>query len=250
MSRTDGSRTTSGRFRGPGVGYAATVNTPPAHATAPDAHVVLRPFGTPLPLGFLGQAVASLSFSALQLGWIGTGQSHTVAWSILVLTVPLQLLAGVLGFLGRDPVAGTGTALLAGGWGATAVVTLSTPVGSTSAGLGMVLLGLGAALLVPVTVGWTKAAAALVMLLSSARFAATGIYELGVAPAWESTAGWLGLALCAVSFYSALAFEMESTSNRTVLPVGRSGSARLAERGDLADQQRSLANEAGVTEVL
>lgn len=40
---------------------------------------MLRPVATPLPLGFLALFVATLSFSALQLEWIGKAQGQTVA---------------------------------------------------------------------------------------------------------------------------------------------------------------------------
>ena len=41
------------------------------------SRIVLRPIGNPLPLGFLALAVATLSFSALQLGWLPPQQG---AW--------------------------------------------------------------------------------------------------------------------------------------------------------------------------
>ncbi len=72
------------------------------------SRVVLRPIATPLPLGFLALFVATLSFSAVQLSWIDTSQGHIVALPALTLTVPLQLIASVMGFLARDPVAATG----------------------------------------------------------------------------------------------------------------------------------------------
>src|SRR4051794_279519 len=69
-----------------------------------EARVVLRPIATPLPLGFLALGVATFSFAALQLQWIPSSEGHTIALAVLVLTVPLQLLAAVMGFLARDPV--------------------------------------------------------------------------------------------------------------------------------------------------
>lgn len=211
---------------------------------------MLRPIATPLPLAILAQAIASISLAALQLHWIATSQSHTVAWSVLVLTVPLQLVAAVLGYLGRDPVAGTGIGLLAGGWAATAVATLTSAPGTTSPGLGIVLVALGATLLVPSVTGWTKLAAALVMLLAGARFVANGIYEWTAATAWQTTAGWLAVALAAVSGYAALALELEGSAGRTVLPVGRTGMGAVSARGDAAAQLRGVEHEAGVRRVL
>lgn len=222
-----------------------------AHAahTSPASRIVLRPVATPLPLAFLAQAVACMGMAGLELHWIGAGQAHQVAWSILVLTVPLQVVAAVVGYLSRDPVAGTGTGLLAGGWAATAVVTL-TAAGSTRAGLGIVLISVGCALLVPVVAGRSKLAAAAVMLLGAARFAANGVHELTAAAAWQTTAGWLAVALGAVGAYAALAFELESTAGRTVLPIGRNGLGSVPLNGDASAQLRGVEHEAGVRRVL
>jgi hypothetical protein len=79
---------------------------PATHGT----RIVLRPIATPLPLGFLALAVATTAFASVQLGWIPQSQGHTIALGVLALTVPMQLLAAVIGFLARDPVAATGMA--------------------------------------------------------------------------------------------------------------------------------------------
>jgi len=202
--------------------------------------VGLRPIATPLPLGFLGQAVASWSFACLQLRWIGSSQSHTVALAVLVFTVPLQLVSAAWGFWARDPVAATGTGLLAGGWAATAVSTLTSPPGSTSAGLGVVLLGVAAALLVPALAGVSRLAAFGVLALSVARFATTGVAELEGGRAWLTVAGWVGLALAVTSVYAALAFEVEAATGRAWLPIGRLGTkaASAAPPGDLQEVWR------------
>lgn len=63
------------------------------------ARVVLRPLATPLPLSFLALGVATLAFASFQLRWIAASESHTVALAVLVLTVPLQLVACVMGRL-------------------------------------------------------------------------------------------------------------------------------------------------------
>jgi len=104
------------------------------------SRVVVRPMGTPLPLGFLGLFAATLGFSALQLGWLPPEQGRNIALGVLALTVPTQLVAALYGFLARDPVAGTGMGVLFGTWGAAALVTLTSPPGAHSAGLGVLFL--------------------------------------------------------------------------------------------------------------
>jgi succinate-acetate transporter protein len=214
--------------------------------------VVLRPIATPLPLGFLGLFVATLSFSAVQLGWVAKAEGSTVALGILVLTVPVQLIASVMGFLARDPVAATGMGILAGTWAAITLATLTSPPGAASAGLGVILLGSAAAMLVPALAGHAKVVASTVMALSAARFAVTGIAELTGDKPWMTAAGWTGIALAALSFYAALAFELEGTAKRDVLPLLRRGKAAAAVDRSTHPRQAAgdLAREPGVREQL
>jgi succinate-acetate transporter protein len=205
----------------------------PSHDIATDiatvpTRIVLRPLATPLPLGFLGLFAATLSFSALQLGWVAETEGATVALGILVLTVPVQLVASVMGFLARDPVAATGMGVLAGTWAAITLATLTSPPGAASAGLGVILLASAAAMLVPAVAGHAKVVASSVMVLSAARFAVTGIAELSGDEAWMTAAGWTGLVLAALSLYAALAFELEGTAKHGVIPLLRRGKAAAA----------------------
>jgi uncharacterized protein len=221
---------------------------PPLEALA--TRVVLRPLATPLPLGFLALAVATTAFASVQLSWVPQSQGHTVALGVLVLTVPLQLLAAVMGFLARDPVAATGMGILAGTWGAACLATLTSPPGAASKGLGVILLGSAACLLVPAVAARSKAVPALVIATSAARFALTGIAEIDGGQTWMAGAGWVGIALAVISGYAALALELEGSESRTVLPVGRSGAASRALDGRPGDQVSRIATEPGVRQQL
>jgi succinate-acetate transporter protein len=212
--------------------------------------IVLRPVASPLPLGFLALTVATLAFASVQLGWIPASEGHTIALAVLALTVPLQLIASVMGFLSRDPVAATGMGILAGTWGAVALTTLTSPPGATSKGLGVVLLCGAGCLLVPGLAARTKIVPAAVVLLSAVRFAVTGIAQLDGGSSWLHAAGWVGVVLAAVSTYAALALELEGTDARAVLPLGRTGPSSTAVDGDLADQVEHLAIEPGVRQQL
>lgn len=191
------------------------------YVTPTEPQVFLRPLGTPIPLGFLGLMVATSSIAALQLGWIPVSESHTVALSALLFAVPLQALASVLGFWSRDPIAGTGIGVLAGTWALLGFSLHTSPPGASSAGLGVMLFAASAALLVPVLSGRKKMVASLVMLVAAARFAVTGVYEVTGSSGWQTTAGWVGIGLGAVALYGALAFELEGSFERTLLPTGR-----------------------------
>jgi uncharacterized protein len=78
------------------------------------ARVVLRPLANPLPLGFLALGAANLLLSGVQLGWLETTDAVMVPVILLAFVAPLLLIASILGFLARDPVAGTGMGVLAG----------------------------------------------------------------------------------------------------------------------------------------
>lgn len=159
------------------------------HRPVDTARVVLRPVATPLPLGFLALAVATVAFASLQLQWIPASQGRTVALGVLALTVPLQLLASVMGFLTRDPVAATGMGILSGTWGAACLATLTASPGAASAGLGVLLLCSAGCLLVPAVAARSKLVPALVITTSAARFAVTGIAEVDGGRGWMTAAG-------------------------------------------------------------
>ncbi|MBZ5735526.1 hypothetical protein K8Z61_13585 [Nocardioides sp. TRM66260-LWL] len=212
--------------------------------------VVLRPVATPLPLGFLALGVATLGFAAVQLGWVDASQGHAVALGVLVLTVPLQLLAATFGFLVRDPVAATGMGVLSGTWAGVCLVTLSSPPGALSPGSGVLLLGAGACLLVPAAAARAAIVPAAVVATSAVRFAVTGIAQVRQSHAWLEVAGWIGVVLAALSLYAALALELEASSGRTVLPLGRRGVRARALDGRPADQIADLPSEPGVRRLL
>lgn len=220
-------------------------------ATAAATRVIVRPLATPLPLGFLGLFLASMLFAGAQLGWVPTDQEKYLAVGILVFTVPVQFIACVYGFLVRDLVAGTAMGLLAGSWGAVAVILLLTPPGSTSAGLGWILVLAGTTLTVPaVAAGHAKLLAAAVCLMTAARLWVTAVYEWGAPHVWETAAGAVGVALGALALYASLAFEIEDQRRKTVLPTFRRGPGEQAMTGDLAHQVDKAHNEAGVRKQL
>lgn len=183
--------------------------------------VALRPLANPLPVGFLALAVVSTTYAGVQLGWLPTSQSRIAAYVALGLAAPLQLVAAVMGFWGRDPVAATGLSLQSGLWALAGVVTLATPPGSTVAAFGLVHVCLGLALLVPAANATGKRVAMAVFATTATRCFLLAAYELGAGPGWQTTAGIVGLFLGALAWYAALAFELEATHGRAVLPLGR-----------------------------
>ena len=212
--------------------------------------IVLRPLASPLPLGFLALGVATTACASLQIGWVPPTQGHTIALGVLALTVPLQLLAAVMGFLARDPVAATGMGILSGTWGAVCLATLTSPPGASSDGLGVILLASAACLLVPAAAATSKVVPALVIATSAVRFAVTGIAQIDGGKGWLHAAGWIDIALALLSWYAALALELEGALGRPVLPLLRRGASQRAVDGELADQVDDIATEPGVRKQL
>jgi uncharacterized protein len=192
--------------------------------------VMLRPIGNPLPLGFLALAGGTLLVSGLQLGWLSDSQGQDVALILIAFVFPLQLVAAGFGFLGRDVVAGTGMGILCGTWLSIGVVTLTSAPGSTSDALGLFLLLAAVAMLVPTAAAASgKLVAVAVLATTALRLACTGIYQLSASDTWKDIAGVVGLALCAIAVYAALAVALEDARRATVLPTGRRGAGRDVE---------------------
>lgn len=208
--------------------------------------VVLRPLANPLPLGFLALSGATLLVAGLQLGWLKASDGTSVALILLAFVAPAQIAVSILGFMARDVVAGTGMGILAGTWLSVALVMLTSPPGSTSSALGLLLLLAGVAMLIPAsTAAATKLIATAVLGTTALRFAVTGIFELTGSSAWEHVAGIIGLGLCGIAIYAALAMSLEDGRARTVLPTGRrSGGPGLSS--GIEAQVSAVEREAGV----
>ena len=219
--------------------------------TSGAARIVLRPLGNPLPLGFLALAGGTLLMSGLQLGWLRPADGADVALILIAFVFPLQLLASVLGYLARDVVAGTGMGILAGTWLSIGVVQLTSPSGSTSDALGLFLLLAGTAMLVPAAAAVSgKLVPAALLATTAVRFSTTGIYQLSASGTWEDLAGLVGLVLCALALYTALAMALEDARRAPILPLGRTGSGGESLGGDFAQQVERIEREAGVREQL
>lgn len=231
----------------PPVLSVRVVETAPPRDAASATRVFLRPVANPLSLGFLGVFVGTMVLTAVQLSWVPVSQTHTLAEAILVLTVPVELVSCVFGFLGRDLVAATGMGVQAGIWGMIGLNLVLSRPGSTSSGLAFILVIGAVALCMPAVGGVRgKALAGGVLLTTAARWGATAAYEFSGSSVAEAVAGAVGIVLAGAALYASLAFELEDQQRRTVLPTLRRGKGTAAMERDLAGQVAQVANEAGV----
>jgi succinate-acetate transporter protein len=141
--------------------------------------------------------------------------------------------------------------ILAASWLTTGLVKLNSAPGQTSAVLGVFLVFVGAALLIPATgATFGKLVPAIVLLTAAIRFFITGIYQLTANPDVQYAAGVVGLVLLGAAFYAALALEIEDVRRKTVLPVLRLGLGKASVEGNIEDQLERIEREAGVREQL
>jgi succinate-acetate transporter protein len=209
--------------------------------------VVLRPIGSPLPLGLLALMCAGSLLSLDQLGTFPADEQQTIALVLLGFVVPLMLVATVFSFLARDTVAGTALGLFAGAWLASGLNFLSATPGETSKVLGVFYLALAASFAVIIVgASFGKAGPAVVVVFGVARFTLAGIYELTNSVGVEHAAAIVGFGLAAAALYSALATEIEDVQGEVKLPMGRRASAREALTGPFDAQLEKLEREAGV----
>jgi uncharacterized protein len=215
------------------------------------AQVVLSPIATPLPLTFVGLLLATLLLSALELGWIAPSDTRLTGWVLLAVPLPLQLIAAVFGFHGRSATAATGSSTLAAAWLGIALALINAHAGAftPSRPVGMLALGVGAALLVPAASDFRAGSLlpAATMVLAAVRFVLTAVVALTASTALRSVTGVVGLAVAALALYAALALELEDNSiEDTLLPTFRTRESAQALVGPLDLQVDRLEHEAGV----
>ena len=215
------------------------------------AQIVLSPIATPLPLTFIGLLLATLILSSLELGWIAEADARLAGWVLLAVPLPLQLIAAVFGFHGRSATAATGSSTLAAAWLGIALGLVHASAGAftPSRPVGMLALGVGAALLVPAGSDFRAGALlpATVLVLAAGRFVLTAIVALTASTALRSVTGVVGLVVAVVALYAALALELEDNGiEDTLLPTFRSRQAAQAVIGHLDLQVEQLEHEAGI----
>ena len=210
-------------------------------------HVVLRPVASPTSLGLFGLAAATFTLSGLQLAWVPASEGHHVAWVLIGFAAVAQLVASLAAFMARDGTVATVMAVLSLTWLCVGLVMLTSPAGSRTPALGLLLLVSAVAVaLTGVTAALSKLSASLVFLTASVRLLLTGVFHLTGSTWVKDAAGLVGLLLCALAVYVAWASELEDATGKSVLPVGRRGKGLTAVHGSLLDQVEDVATEPGV----
>ena len=213
--------------------------------------IVVRPYGSALPLGCFAFGVGNALLSAYALHWIPLGDTNVIAIMMLAFVAPLELIPCIMAFLSRDSGGATAMGVFAAAWVVQGIELLTGPIGSTSIAVG-VFLFLLALILIVLTVASFPGKPLLGVLLTIAVLRSSGaaLVQFGFAGAAILFTAWTGFLLAAFAFYSGLGFLMEDIKQRPLAMTFRRKEAKAALEGDLAHQLKPLANEAGVRQQL
>jgi succinate-acetate transporter protein len=223
------------------------VDTSPLRMT----RIMVRPLGSPLPLGFFAFAIGSTLIGALDVGWIPPSESRALAVAMLCFVGPLELLASVLAYLARDTAGGTSLGFFGASWVTLGAWFLISPADNRLATLAVFAFAEALALLLLAAASVsTKPMFAVVLLLATARMVLLGVRHLGVGRGLATAEAIVSALAAAMGFYAALALLFEDMTKRTVLPLLRRKKARTAIHGELADQLQDIERTPGVRQQL
>jgi uncharacterized protein len=213
----------------------------------PQVRVVVRPYGSVVPLGFLAFGIGMFLYAAQDAEWVKASEGHTIGLMLATFVAPLEGLATILAFLARDTMAGVALGLFSGSWLMTGLETMQATPGTLSGADGYFLIAFTIAILLLASVAWLgQPLIAALLSVSGVRAILAAVYQLGGGQGWNETGGWLALAIFCVAMYGGLAFLLEDAHGRALLPIVRRGSSREAIEGDLAAQLAGLPDEPGV----
>jgi uncharacterized protein len=211
---------------------------------------MLRPIGSGLPLGYLAFALGMIVLAGVGLGWI---KNEQVLVGILLASyvVPLQLIATVMAYLGRDTFGATTLGLFTTSWLAFGLLDIVSQPGSTPRVLGVFSIAFGVVISgMAVVASRAKPLFAAVLTLCSARAIVDGLHVLANSPDLKFAAGCIALAASIAAAYLGFALLIEAAWPRAVLPVARRGEAVLALQGKLSASRAGLSGEPGVRDQL
>jgi succinate-acetate transporter protein len=210
--------------------------------------IVLRPIGSPLPLGFFTVAIDNVLVSTLQWGLLPAADRRAIALIVFPAFI-VQAIVGIFAIGARDSIAATLMMSFATSWLVDALVFYLYPPGAAAA-LGIFYVVFAAFIGFMLVSALLKRALAAVLAVAVPRFLIAGVAEITGNQALSQAGAVLGFLLAAVAMYTAFALLLEDSRGREVLPVGRLGAARQATHGTLAVELRDIERSPGVRRTL
>lgn len=213
--------------------------------------IVLRPYASSIPLASFAFGTGNALYSAFLLHWIPGSEARLVAYMLLGFVAPLEIGPSLMAFLARDSGGATAFAIFGAAWIVQGLGLLGgapPPVSPATAGFLLCL----ALCLVMLTIVTYKGKPLLAAVLTVAIVRTSGAAVVAMTgKAWVSTAtAWCGLLLAVLAFYSGIAFLEEDVTQELSPLTFRTGEAKSAMEGKLADQVSAIEKEAGVRKQL
>jgi succinate-acetate transporter protein len=217
----------------------------------PQVRVVVKPYGSALPLGFFAFGIGMFLYAAQGAEWVKASDGHTVGLILATFVAPLEFLATVVAFLARDTMSAAALGLFSTSWLSGGILLTQAKPGVLDRADAYWLIAFTVVVLLLGVAAWEgKPMISVLLLVASARGLLYAIYQLGAGKGWMHASGWIALVLFLVAMYGGLAFLLEDARGETVLPLLRRGKSREAIEGGLAAQLQGLAEEAGVRHTL
>ncbi len=218
----------------------------------PQVRVVVKPYGSALPLGFFSFGVGMFLYAAQGAEWVTSpADVHSAGLLLAAFVFPLELLATVIAFLARDTTAAVSLGMFSTSWLANGLLLLRWKPGVLEPTLAYWLIAFTCVIVLLGIAAWSgKPMISVLLVVASARAISDAVYQLGGGTGWLHAGGWIALAIFAVAMYGGLAFLLEDAAGKTVLPLLRRGKSKEAIEGSLEEQLRGLEDEAGVRHTL
>ncbi|MFJ8007333.1 acetate uptake transporter family protein [Streptomyces fagopyri] len=212
--------------------------------------LMLRPIGTALPLGYLAFALGMIVLGGDSLGWFASEQV-LVGVVLASYVFPLQLVATVMAFLGRDSVGAATLGLFTTSWLAFGLVDIISEPGSRPTVLGVFSIAFGVIVLgLAGTACRAKPLFAAVLVLCSARAVFDGLSVLTGSPSLSFVTGVVALVTTVAAAYLGFALLIEDAWPRPALPVLRRAAAASAMDGELTAARGGILASPGVRDQL
>ena len=215
------------------------------------ARVVVRPYGSALPLGFFSFGVGMLVLGGIGLGWVHGPDLRVAGILLAAFVFPLEFLSATIAFLARDTAGAASLGMFSTSWLALGLVHVVSPTGQRSPAVGLYLVMFGVMVLALAAASMLgKPLLGILLGIAATRSFLAGAWELGAGHALATVAGATAIAIAAFSVYGGLALLLEDLQQRAVLPILRTGAAAESMQGDLEAQLSRVEREAGVRQQL
>ncbi len=213
--------------------------------------IVLRPYGSSIPLASFAFATGNALYGAYLLHWIPVTESRLLAYMLLAFAAPLELGPSAMAFLARDTGGATAFAIFGASWIVEGLSLLQGPPPATSPATAVFLICLAICLLMLLVVTFKgKPLLGVVLIVALVRTCSAAAMAMTERAWLTASTAWCGLMLAVLAFYCGIAFLKEDVSQQISPLTFRTGEAKAAMEGKLEDQISAIGTEAGVRKQL